>query len=248
MGGETWNPITGCTKISPACQNCYAERMAKRLAGRYGYPEDDPFRPGTFHPDKIDINMFSPGKLVFVCSMADLFHEAVNIRGEEMRSIFRVMAAHQDNTFLLLTKRPERMAECIKYLYGDDFPEIMPHVWCGTTVENQEWADKRIPHLLQIPASVRFVSVEPMLGVITLSWYLGELPPLIGGNDIPSKGLDWVICGGETGPGSRPMHPDWARSLRDQCAAAGVSFFMKQMSKKAPIPEDLMIREMPNAK
>lgn len=165
---ETWNPITGCTKISEGCANCYAERMAHRLAGRYGYPKDEPFKPGTWHLDKIDINLFRPGQRVFVCSMGDMFHKAVNIRGTEMRELFECMALYPETTFMLLTKRPERMKECIDFIYGSDFPEIMPHVWLGVTAENQQRADERIPILLQIPAAVRFVSIEPMLGPIVL--------------------------------------------------------------------------------
>jgi protein gp37 len=218
---ETWNPVTGCSPISPGCDNCYARRMANRLRGRYGYPVDEPFRPGTFHPQQVDINMFVPGKKVFVCSMGDLFHEAVNIRGEDMRDIFRVMATHNDNIFQLLTKRPDRMAEAIRYLYGDDFAEVMPHVWVGVTVESQ-CEDRRILTLKEIPAAIRFISMEPLIGDFHF------LPPWL-------RWLDWVIVGGETGPGARPMHPDWVRSVRDQCQAAGAPFFFKGWGDWKPI-------------
>jgi protein gp37 len=231
---DTWNPITGCTKISEACQNCYAERMSKRLAGRCGYPEGEPFRV-TLHPDKLDQPMrWKKPRMIFVCSMGDLFHE--DVPNSFLDQIFAVMAKAEQHIFLLLTKRPKRAKEYIlRAMYDEncnyqgwyeaindlEIPDVTPmeNVWLGVTAENQQRADERIPILMQIPAAKRFVSIEPMLGMVDLS-----IPPHI----------DWVICGGETGPGARPMHLDWVRSLRDQCQAAGVPFFFKSWGEWMP--------------
>lgn len=235
---ETWNPITGCSKISDGCKNCYAERMAKRLAGRFGYPADEPFRP-TLHPDRLnDPRKWKKHRRVFVCSMSDLFHEEVP--NEWRIKVFNAMATDIflpcKHTYLILTKRPENMKRFfdLNTKVGDPVP--WPNVWLGVTAENQEQYDKRIPLLLQIPAAVRFVSIEPMLGPIDVKKWLfhddcdhydcdGDCPV---GLNPPFAGIDWVICGGESGPGARPVHPDWVRSLRDQCQAAGVPFFFKQ--------------------
>jgi protein gp37 len=223
---KVWNPITGCTKISEGCENCYAARMAKRLAGRFGYPADDPFRPGVVHEDKLaePLNWKKPSR-VFVCSMGDIFHEHVS--AITTVNIFQVMQAAKHHTFILLTKRPE-IAE--QRIAGMDFCNYikwpLPNVWLGVTAENQQRADERIPILLQIPAAVRFVSVEPMLGPVDIYDYMYVVgtvdPPVLG------RGLDWVICGGETGPGARLMLADWAKSLRAQCVAAGVPYFLKK--------------------
>jgi len=254
---RVWNPVTGCTKISPGCQNCYAERMAKRLAGRCGYPADGPFKV-TLHPERLEqpFRWREPSK-IFVCSMGDLFHEDVPF--DYIDRVFSVMYVSPEHTFMVLTKRPERMKEyfntrprdsmkqervlVIDEMGASNYSVSLPlrNVWLGVTAENQEQADKRIPVLLQIPAAVRFVSVEPMLGPVDLT----ELPIPY---EICNRGfnfnaltdqddehfyndhpkIDWVICGGESGPGARPMHPDWTRSLRDHCQAAGVPFFFKQ--------------------
>lgn len=246
-----WNPVIGCTPVSEGCDNCYARRMAYRLRGRCGYPQNEPFRV-TLHPERLNepLKWKNPRK-VFVCSMGDLFHEDVSFAN--IAILFgKVMREATQHTFLILTKRPERMRQFFSQ-YPLEWPEKYPHVWIGITAENQEMADKRIPVLLQIPAAVRFVSVEPMLGPIDLSPYLGDLYYC----NNPRHGqlcpdgityaedhqtiicryckqpveimhlLDWVICGGETGPNARPMHPDWVRGLRDQCQDAGVPFFFK---------------------
>lgn len=262
---DTWNPITGCTKISEACQNCYAERMSKRLAGRCGYPEGEPFRV-TLHPDKLDQPMrWKKPRIIFVCSMGDLFHEDVPDRF--LDQIFAVMAKAEQHIFLLLTKRPKRAKEYIlKAMYDEncnyqgwyeaindlEIPDVTPmeNIWLGVTTENQARADERIPVLLQIPAAKRFVSVEPMLGPVDLNKYLYPQRLCDGHSawqcdeDCPRRpGLDWVICGGETGPGARPMHPDWVRSLRDQCQEAEVPFFFKQWGEWSPTPaKDVPVR------
>lgn len=239
----TWNPVTGCTPVSLACDHCYAKRMAHRLAGRYGYPADEPFRV-TLHPDRLyEPLRWRKPRRVFVCSMGDLFHEDVPV--EFIAHVFGIMALTcpdswilgggrpipigEHHTFQILTKRPDRMRDI---LTSDGFPEFigslcgveplmpMPHVWLGTTVENQYWADERIPILRETPAAVRFVSVEPILGPVYLDSHQG-------GTGHEAADLDWCICGGESGPGARPADPAWFRSLRDQCAVAEVPFFLK---------------------
>lgn len=265
---KVWNPVTGCTKISPGCQNCYAERMAKRLRGRCGYPADDPFKV-TLHPDRLDqpLHWKKPSK-IFVCSMGDLFH--LNIRYKWLSKLWKIMSACQEHVFIILTKRPERMLTFVDEYKAEMnfYNEQHSNLWLGVTAENQEQADKRIPILLQIQATVRFVSIEPMLGTINLDNYLykyfcvacgwkGKKPhtevvsngvkridchycpecntAIEGdGNVIKQPTLDWVIVGGETGPKARPMHPDWARSVRDQCVAARVPFWFKQWGEWRP--------------
>ena len=232
--GATWNPITGCTKCSEGCAHCYAERMSKRLGGRFGYPEDEPFSV-TVHEDKLNEPLrWKKPRTVFVCSMGDLFHQ--DAPEVWIEYVWKIMHLAERHTFLVLTKRPERMLSFVsrfRNAHGDQV--IVPNVWLGVTAENQARADERIPLLLQCPAAVRFVSYEPALGPLYCEDYWGE----------PGVGLDWIVCGGETGPGGRTMDPYWAREMRDQCYEVGVPFFFKQMSNKAPIPDDLLIREWP---
>lgn len=262
----SWNPVTGCTPVSEGCENCYARRMANRLKGRCGYPSDDPFRV-TIHPERLEepLRWKKPRK-VFVCSMGDLFHEDVPF--SYIAQVFDVMCSWRwpnkaseqagdesmledpGHTFMVLTKRPQRFHEFLSWL-GDFWPGDSPvninleveghfgkHIWLGVTAENQQRADERIPILLQIPAAVRFVSIEPMLGPINFRWFPAwsenapttAMNPYNGGRTNEYDGLrrlDWIICGGETGPGARPLHPDWVRNLRDQCQAAGIPFFFK---------------------
>ncbi|MBU2701128.1 protein gp37 [Sporomusaceae bacterium BoRhaA] len=257
---RVWNPVTGCTKVSPGCEHCYAERMSKRFGEKWGLPADNPFKVMT-HSDRLDqpLHWTKPSK-VFVCSMSDLFHD--DVPDKFIIDVLSVIAEAHTHTFLILTKRPERMLEMLSYknvandvwlqtsrgVDDEKSPWPLDNLWLGVTAENQEQAKQRIPILLQIPAAKRFVSVEPMLGPVKLSRYLKwpiceHWRPDEGGN--PNEygkyhwekqslvargwvGLDWVICGGESGPGARPMHPDWVRSLRDQCKAAGTPFLFKQ--------------------
>lgn len=197
--------------------------MAQRLKGRYGYPKDNPFKI-TFHPDRLDQPLrWKKPRRIFVVSMGDLFHE--DVTDKQIDGIFERMThpmmGMDHHTYLILTKRPERILAG----HQEHFAE-WPNIWLGVTCENQQAADERIPILLQIPAAVRFVSCEPMLSEIDFS-------------HLPESGaeLDWVICGGESGPGARPMHPDWARSIRDYCQAAGVPFFFKQWGNWAEIKQ-----------
>jgi protein gp37 len=245
---ETWNPVTGCTKISTACDNCYAERMSKRMAGRFGYPRDESFRV-TMHLDKLSQPMrWKKPRRVFVVSMGDLFHEAVP--SDYIAAIFSTMALATQHTFMVLTKRPQRMKYWMEWAVNaphdlapirDTWP--LPNVWLGVTAEDQEHADDRIPVLLSIPAAKHFVSCEPMLGAIDIKKYLEpswsdycEYHDYGATSTTPDEcpgcsfgpSLDWVIAGGETGPRARPMHPDWVCSLRDQCVEAEVPFFFKQ--------------------
>jgi len=243
--GVTWNPITGCTKISEGCRNCYAERMSKRLAGRFGYPADDPFAV-TAHFDKFDEPFkWSKPRTVFVCSMGDLFHDDVGFNVHQ--HIWDVMEATPRHTYLLLTKRPDHLLDTLDELCVSH--GVLP---LGVTVESNKQRD-RILTLKECPAAVRFVSYEPALGPldIPMTWYSErhiDHPDFTMANKHRLRGIDWLIVGGETGPGARPMNPDWARQVRDQCKAAGVPFFFKKMSNKAPIPDDLMIRQWPEVK
>jgi protein gp37 len=252
---KVWNPVTGCTKISSGCQNCYAERMAKRLRGRYGYPSDDPFKV-TFHGDKLyqPLHWKKPQR-VFVCSMGDLFHGDMSFA--IIDAIFDVIAKCSWHTFIILTKRPENALEFYEWGKGLQL-HLISNLWLGVTAENQEQADKRIPILLQIPAAVRFVSVEPMLGAVDLTfigcphcgqsknpWFPNYTICRACGKEVkspPDNKIDLIICGGESGPKARPMHPDWARKVRDDCVKAGVPFFFKQWGANVPHLEFLKRR------
>lgn len=255
---RVWNPVTGCSPVSPGCDNCYAFRMAKRLAGRCGYPKNEPFRV-TFHPERLDMpSRWRKPQRVFVNSMGDLFHEQVPFEWiEEVFQEIRLSAQHNEgHSFMILTKRPERLLKNTSWEDGDpsngDYSsgvvpmyKLLPwpkNLWLGVTCETQEQADKRIPLLLQIPAAVRFISVEPMLGLVVLpdEYLTGEYAPVdFGGAMTEQNGpkINWVICGGESGPGARPMHPDWVRSLHDQCQDASVPFYFKQWGEFI-VPED----------
>lgn len=272
----TWNPITGCSVVSPGCANCYAMRLAgTRLA-------DHPSRVGLTNPSKagpvwngnVRLNdqwidqplRWKKPRRIFVCAHGDLFHEAVP--DEWIDRIFAVMALAPQHIFLVLTKRPERMREYIANAAGrvadavqplrtdrravGPLPHIdpgqrwwpLPNCWPGVSVEDQPTADERIPLLLDTPAAVRWISAEPLLGPIKIrgiiegcgdcdrclagrsdlchaAFHVGALTP-------DGGGIAWVVAGGESGPGARPMRPEWVRDLRDQCAEAGVPFFFKQ--------------------
>lgn len=228
-----WNPTTGCDRVSPGCDNCYALTMAKRLKGMGAakYQTDgDPRTSGpgfglAVHPDALTIPLhWREPRRVFVNSMSDLFH--ARVPRAFIAKVFATMAATPQHTYQILTKRPERMARLVGYdglalleastdeataqLLYEQWP--LPNVWLGTSIESDRYV-RRADDLRDTPAAVRFVSAEPLLG---------PLPSL----DL--TGIGWVIVGGESGPKARPMRSAWARSLRDQCTAAGVPFFMKQ--------------------
>lgn len=230
---KVWNPITGCSAISEDCQNCYAKRMAYRLKGRYGYPKDDPFRV-TFHPDRLDepLHWKKPSR-IFVCSMGDLFHEDVTF--DCIEEIYWMQIRAYQHIYLWLTKRPERMKQYFKH---HELPPDYLKLWLGVSISTAKdfWM---VETLLQIPAAKRFVSCEPLLSEIDFKFTKGDYK----GSWL--NAIDWILCGAETGPKARPMNPDWARSLHDQCKTAGIPFFFKAISGKQPIPKDLMIRKFP---
>ena len=240
---ESWNPITGCNvegkrvKVSPGCDHCWAERMARRLAGRFGYPEAPHHFDVIGHRDRVEQPFrWRRERTAFVCSMGDLFHERVTWMDIEL--IFNVMVKCRQHTFLILTKRAERMHDFVSTCFPG-LDQCSSHIWLGVSAENQQAADERIPLLLQTPAAVRFVSCEPLLGLIDLFDVDGNIAQSMPERSLfPADLIDWVIVGGESGPGARPMHPNWARSLRDQCQAAGVPFFFKQWGAWIPMSMD----------
>lgn len=200
----TWNPVTGCSKISPGCRNCYAERMANRLAAM----GQERYRNGfevTLQEDIVQIPLhWTEPRVIFVNSMSDLFHE--DIPDSFIRNVFDTMVAAHWHVFQILTKRAERLAELATHL---PWPR---NVWMGVSVESPQYTF-RIGHLQKIPAAVRFLSVEPLLAPIP---------------KLPLSGIDWVILGGESGPGSRLMKREWVREIRDRCVSKNVPFFFKQ--------------------
>lgn len=334
---KTWNPVTGCTKVSPGCRNCYAETLTRRWAGKEFVPwtakaQGEAGQPAvTLRPDRLEQPLkWRKPQRIFVNSMSDLFHE--DVPDEFIAQTFVTMMLAKDHTHQILTKRADRMSDLVPRLkalmrdvmyqaiksYDNGGPEPWffrrqgrhhgaprdywierwyndhtendpknPHldwrnwplrnVWLGVSVENQRYADERIPLLLQTPAAVRFISAEPLLGPVDLTridygWQLeatlrdykawrGHAPVELEPSERHPKGtafldilngywddgwdvgkdaerLDWVIVGGESGPKARPMHPDWVRSLRDQCQAAGVPFFFKQWGRWIPLVDN----------
>lgn len=244
---EKWNPITGCTPISEGCEHCYAKRMAKRLAGRYGYPKDNPFRPGTVHRDKLDEpNKWKKPRKIFVCSMGDLFNAEVPYY--LIDDIFETIRKLERHIFIVLTKRAERM---FSWAYStnaryDDLLSRCKNLWLGVTAENQRAADERIPFLLQVPAAIKFVSVEPMLEPIDLDKQ-SDFSPM----DCCAEWLeylDWIICGAETGPGARKIDKHWVYSLYQQARRFGVPFFFKKWGPhyNSDMISMTGVREFPN--
>jgi protein gp37 len=263
---EVWNPVTGCTKVSAGCKHCYAERLhtmrhqaylaGKALPAQYAQP----FEVVQLHPERLSMPAhWKKPRKIFVNSMSDLFHESVPV--DAIADVFAIAAVEHRHTYMILTKRARRMHAVLKsqafldeYRFGvkvlsdhsltADFPPS--NVWLGVSAETQSLAYLRIPHLLDTPAAVRFVSIEPMLEPVDL-WRFGKREETFGSvfdhrgtypfyrdlgfPDFPvkiSSGIDWVICGGETGPDARPMNVAWARALRDQCRDADVPFFYKR--------------------
>lgn len=263
----TWNPVTGCTKVSQGCKHCYAEPMFERLAMNEGTVYTGrKFTDVVCHSERLVQPLrWARGRVIFVNSMSDLFHESVPF--EFIASVFAVMGVTCRHTYQILTKRPDRMLAFFDWVHEevglsewaaderirDHWPEGVPwerydncgpaypyqNVWLGVSVEDQATADERIPKLLETPAAVRFISAEPLLGPVDLMRH-GMMAPARSNPERPWYGqgeqinLDWVIAGGESGPKARPCHPDWIRSLRDQCAAAGVPFWFKQWGSWVP--------------
>lgn len=232
---QTWNVVTGCDKVSPGCVNCYAERLAiwlQRFNPRY--------RNGfevTLHPDKLEEPLhWKKPRLVFVNSMSDLFHEA--IPEEFIHQAFDVMGDANEHIFQVLTKRSRRLADLAPDLKWQE------NIWMGVSVENKDYR-WRVEDLRRVPASVRFLSLEPLLGPV---------------HNLPVENIHWCICGGESGPRARPIKIKWVREIRDQCREAGIPFFLKQLgsnwsrfhhahhSKGGDLkewPTDLRVREYP---
>lgn len=201
---STWNPVTGCTKISAGCAHCYAERMAKRLCAMGQKRYRNGFKV-TLQPDVVDLPLhWKRPRMIFVNSMSDLFHK--NVPEGFIADCFAVMQQASQHTFQVLTKRPERAVALAAHL---PWPS---NIWMGTTVENADYLH-RIRYLIQIPATVRFLSLEPLLGAVPR---------------LPLKGIHWVIVGGESGPCARPIEPAWVVQIRNQCVNRSVPFFFKQ--------------------
>ena len=219
----TWNPTTGCDRMSPGCDNCYALTLAKRLKamGSPKYQKDgDPGTSGpgfglTLHPRVLDLpRSWSKPRVVFVDSMSDLFHPGVPLGF--LREVFRVMRETPRHTYQVLTKRSHRLRDVASDLHWPS------NVWMGVSVENSRYLF-RIEHLRSVPAVVRFLSLEPLIG---------PLP------NLDLTGVHWVIVGGESGSGARPMEAAWVADIRDQCRAAGLPFFFKQWGGRTPKPAD----------
>ena len=288
--GATWNPVTGCTEVSPGCDLCYAKTFAERWRGIPGHHFEHGFDV-TLRPERLDQpQRWRRPRRIFVNSMSDLFHEAVP--DEFIARVWQVMAACPQHTFLILTKRHARMRSWVSrcavspggwithdgsdparacdgtgvivgypyrpehVVYGrrgkrTEYPASggwpLPNVWLGVSAEDRHWAGIRVPALRRTPAAVRFVSAEPLLGPV---------------DGVDLGGVNWVIAGGESGPGARPCDLAWLRNLRDQCADAGVAYFLKQVGAVAgrelgagpkggdweAWPADLRVREYPAAR
>jgi protein gp37 len=206
---NTWNPMSGCTEVSPGCAHCYAKTMAERLRGTSAFPVG--FDP-VFKPHLVGLpRKWRNPRRVFVNSMSDLFHEAFS--DAQLDGVFAVMAEVDRHVYQVLTKRPERMRDYVHGWLARSGLEALPaHIWLGVSIENDRWTG-RADTLREIPVAIRFISAEPLLG---------PLPSL----DL--TGIGWLIVGGESGPGFRPMDHAWARDLRDRALAAGIAYFFKQ--------------------
>jgi protein gp37 len=211
----TWNPVTGCNKVSPGCKHCYAETFSERFRGVPGHPFEQGFDLRLWHGRlELPLRWRTPRR-IFVNSMSDLFHERVP--DAFIESVFETMRLAHWHQFQVLTKRPERMARFLaaRAATMGELRDTHPNVWVGTSIETQRYVG-RAEIVASIPASVRFLSCEPLLGPLDLEEVLGR------------TGINWVIAGGESGHGARPMDPDWVRSIRNQCRKARVAFFFKQ--------------------
>lgn len=210
----TWNPVTGCTKISRGCDHCYAERLAERFRGIPGHPFEHGFDL-TLRPERLSQPLsWKRPRRIFVNSMSDLFHK--RIPTEFLDRVFDTMERADWHIFQILTKRSTLMVDYLRRRYGANFAPS--HIWCGVSLEDHT-GTARIRHLQTAPVSVRFLSLEPLLGPIT---------------DLDLQGISWVIVGGESGPNARPMEPNWVLGIRDQCERNGVPFFFKQWGGRTP--------------
>lgn len=205
----TWNPVRGCTKVSPGCKHCYAALFAERWRGIRGHPYEQGFDLRLVHDKLLDPLLWRQPRTIFVNSMSDLFQSGVP--DAYVSAVFDVMHAADWHVYQVLTKRPERMREFLTRSHAGVSPA--GHIWLGVSVEDKEYGVPRIAELRRTPASIRFLSIEPLLEDL---------------GDLELDGIDWVIVGGESGPGARPMNPSWVRSILSRCEAAGVPFFFKQ--------------------
>jgi protein gp37 len=215
---STWNPVTGCTKVSPGCKNCYAETFAERFRGVPAHPYEQGFDLKLW-PERLEMPLrWKEPRTVFVNSMSDLFHE--DVPDEFVGRVFNTMIRADHHVFQVLTKRSKRMAQWTRTRFRfrnerlDGRPVLPRHIWLGVSVETERYVH-RIRELQEVPAQVRFLSLEPLLGPMDLR------PALL-------RGIHWVIVGGESGHKARPMDPGWVRPIQDQCARVGVHFFFKQ--------------------
>ncbi|MGH8670958.1 MAG: DUF5131 family protein [Burkholderiales bacterium] len=234
----TWNPVTGCSKVSTGCKHCYAEREWKRLSAnpKTVYIRRQ-FTEVRCHPERLEWPLrWKQPRLIFVNSMSDLFHD--DVPDAFIERIFAVMGQCPRHRFMVITKRPLRMREFMrKNKPATQNTERHRNVWLAISAENQETADERIPILLDTPARVRFLTLEPLLGPIDLKPWLGAER---------HAGIHWVITGGETGTAARPMDPAWARLIRDQCRGAGVAFFFKHHGNCQRL-DDGSVRRVPKS-
>ena len=205
----TWNPVRGCTKISPGCKHCYAETFAERFRGVKGHPYEQGFDLRLVPEKLAEPLRWKTPKMIFVNSMSDLFHDEVP--DAYIVAVAKVMVAAKWHTYQVLTKRAARLRELLDSKL--EFAAREPHIWWGVSVEDRKYGVPRIAHLQQSPASIKFLSVEPLLED------LGK---------VDLRAIDWMIVGGESGNGARPMHKDWVLSLRDQCRKSRVRFFFNQ--------------------
>lgn len=214
---RTWNPVTGCTKISPGCQNCYAERMARRLAGRCGYPEAPHHFDVTLRRDRLnDPLRWKKPSMVFVNSMSDLLH--IDVPFEFVYTVFNMIHMSPKHTFQILTKRAQRLAGLERLI---DWPK---NAWIGVSVEGAN-NTLRIDYLRKISAHIKFVSFEPLLGPVGYQKTA---------SNVDLSGIDWVIAGGEAGPGARPIEEAWVYDIKDQCECRGIPFFFKGWGSGEP--------------
>ena len=211
---STWNPVTGCTKITRGCDNCYAERLAERFRGTPGHPFENGFDL-TLRPERLSQPLsWKRPRMVFVNSMSDLFHKKIPV--EFIDRVFDTMEIADQHIFQVLTKRSPLMKNYLQHRYEQS--AVPRHIWCGVSVEDHI-ATVRIRHLQAAPVTVRFLSIEPLLGPV---------------GDIDLEGISWVIVGGESGPNARPIRPSWVLDIRDICKQKGVDFFFKQWGGLTP--------------
>jgi protein gp37 len=255
----TWNPVRGCTKISPGCAHCYAETLAERFRGVKGHPYEQGFDLRLVPEKLMEPLKWKKPRRVFVNSMSDLFHDGVP--DEYIDKVFAVMALCPQHTFQVLTKRAERMMDYCSQVHrisqvvangylplnlpsppfpGREWYLPLANVLLGVSVEDQKRADERIPLLLQTPAAVRFLSCEPLLGPLKINPLF--IRPIEGTSQHGQRFIDWVIVGGESGSGARPFVMDWGISIIKQCRAAGVAVFMKQVGSNPCIREGVSAR------